>query len=245
MTGLWSRHAQSIDQDHFRAPGQYLSEPADYPYFDLVRWCRREHPNLLDTFTEDGAFGCAVAVAAEGKTVSRDLLDSVVEIGFLEKHLIGLRCARVLGIGAGYGRFAHRLTAAYPAAFVYCTDAHPVSSLCCERYLAHRGVTRALVADQRELVDHVSEPIDLAVNIHSWSECTVAEVEWWLEWLQAQRVQHIFCVPHTPDFGTWTDNGAVGPSFLPIIHSHGYVLTRHWRGPDCWARDLCLFERAE
>lgn len=243
MTGLWHTHAASIDPDRFRADGMYLGCQTDYPYADMVRYCRREHPRLLDAFTEDGALGCTVAVAAEGKTVSRDLLDSVVEIGFLERHLVGLSCARVLDIGAGYGRFAHRLTASHPGAFVYCTDRFAVSLTCCERYMAHRGVTRAMVVRPQQVAS-ITERIDVAVNIHSWSECTPEEIEPWLETLDQLNVPYLMVVPHTPDFASWTANGAAGPSFLPAIHAHGYVLIRHWRGPDCWPRDFCLFERA-
>ena len=41
---------------------------------------------LLDTLEEDGAFG-AHTFSVDGRLVSRDLLDSVAEIYFLERHL--------------------------------------------------------------------------------------------------------------------------------------------------------------
>ncbi len=241
--GLWQTHARTIDPARFRSPDQYLSEPVGYPYGDLVRWARREHPFWLDSLTEDGAFGCATAVAAEGKTVSRDLLDSICELSFLERAVPELATMRVLDIGAGYGRFAHRFGAAYPHSFTWCTDAHDVSLDVCERYLVHRGVHNAAIIGSGAL-EHIPEPIDLAVNIHSWSECSLGEVSWWIGRLSGLGVTRLFIVPHTPDFETWVDGaGAVGESYLPALQACGWRLSAKWGGPECWPRTYALFRR--
>ena len=64
---------------------------------------------LLDKLSEDGCFGVHT-YDINGRQISRDLLDSILELYFLEKH-IGLSSApnrTILDIGAGYGRLAHR-----------------------------------------------------------------------------------------------------------------------------------------
>lgn len=71
--------------------------------------------HLFGRCHEDGALG-AHTVEVAGRTVSRDLLDSICEIYFLERPVAPLlhRNMRVLDIGAGYGRLAHRMTEALP-----------------------------------------------------------------------------------------------------------------------------------
>jgi 2-polyprenyl-3-methyl-5-hydroxy-6-metoxy-1,4-benzoquinol methylase len=64
---------------------------------------------------EDDDFGAEV-FDFHGKVVSRDLLDSIIEINFLDRHLgfSSRRAVNVLDIGAGYGRLAHRMATAFP-----------------------------------------------------------------------------------------------------------------------------------
>lgn len=234
---LWTdRHAATISRESFRGHNQYLEQAADYPYLDLSRWCADEHPDLCELLTEDGAFGAVTAVGWEGKTVSRDLLDSIVEIGFLRGRVPGLRGARVLDIGAGYGRFAHRLCAAYPTVRVICTDPIEISRTVCARYLDERNVRRAVVVAP-DFVDWMA-PLALAVNIHCWSECSLEEVRGWLDWLERTKVETLFVVPHTPEFLTYE-----GPSYRPELDARGFRETHHWRGPECWPRDFYLFRR--
>ena len=48
----------------------------------------------------------------------------------------------MLDIGAGYGRLAHRMSAAFPQLEDYCcVDAVPESTFLSEYYLRHRGCT--------------------------------------------------------------------------------------------------------
>jgi hypothetical protein len=57
---------------------------------------------LMEKLTEDGAFG-AIAYEIAGRQVSRDLLDSILEIDFLDRHLniVSSPLLSVLDIGAG------------------------------------------------------------------------------------------------------------------------------------------------
>ena len=165
-----------------------------------------DHLGLLSKLTEDGLFGAYTFRVDDDRVVSRDLLDSIAEIYFLveELGLERLSGARVLDIGAGYGRLAHRLTMALPEVeAVLCVDAVAESTFLSEYYLRFRGVDdRAVVVPFDEIDDRLSrERIDVAVNIHSFSECTESAVAWWLELISRHRVPYLMVVPNPGDHG--------------------------------------------
>ena len=85
---------------------------------------------ILDQLDEDGLFG-AYTHAIDGRLISRDLLDSVREIDFLNRHAgLGTSSLSVLDIGAGYGRLAYRLhQATNDDVKIFATDAFPHSTL--------------------------------------------------------------------------------------------------------------------
>jgi putative sugar O-methyltransferase len=236
--GLWSAsHAATIDVGRFRGHDQYLEQRADFPYRGVVDYLKvcgyweRGH----QVHHEDGAFQCVTA-EVDGKVVSRDLLDSMCEIAFLERHM-KLDRVRVLDIGAGYGRFAHRLLEAYPDAFVFCTDSIGISRLVCEKYLAYRKIRRAMAIPPKAVT--WMPPMDLAVNIHSWSECETDEVREWLKVLDVHKVPRLFIVPHDGgDLMTWG-----GPSYKPELIAHGWELAEEWTGPACQPKYYSLWER--
>lgn len=130
---------------------------------------------LMQKFTEDGAFG-AISFEMAGQRVSRDMLDSILEIDFLDRHLhIATRDdISILDIGAGYGRLAHRVMSAFPSLPKYwLTDVVAESSFVCEYYMKFRGLEgRCNLAPSTE-IDHIlqSKKIELAINTHSFSEC--------------------------------------------------------------------------
>ena len=89
-----------------------------------------DHQGLLKKLEEDNAFG-AITYTIDGKQVSRDLLDSILEIYFLDNHLQLFQNPgfSVLDIGAGYGRSAYRMVKTFPhLKQYYCTDAIAISS---------------------------------------------------------------------------------------------------------------------
>lgn len=240
MSAFWDSHALTIDLERFRAPDQYLEQLPEprYLYRALVQHIVEiGKGDWLRTLGEDGAFGC-LTVDVDGLTVSRDLLDSILELSFLEATLgTDVRLANVLDIGAGYGRLAHRMTAAWPMSFVWCTDPVDVSRGVCERYLSYRGVRHARVVHPDDLA--LDRAIDLAVNIHSWSECTRDEVAWWMDWLVAHHVPHLFVIPHMDDCAC-VDGG----EFRSVIEGHGYTLAHSaLRWPTCSQRTYYLFTR--
>ncbi|MDH7974654.1 putative sugar O-methyltransferase [Sphingomonas sp. AR_OL41] len=184
---------------------------------------------LFDTLEEDDAFG-NLTYELDGRTMSNDLLDSICELNFLERHLqISQRPGlRILDIGAGYGRLAHRAVRALPDLGAYlCTDGVAVSSFLCEFYLRARDV-----ADKARIVplDEVEKSaeldgVDLAINIHSFSECRPEAIEWWVAELARRRVPHLLIAPNAVLGGggreLLTNDGA---DFSYILARHGYRL---------------------
>lgn len=189
---------------------------------------------LYNVLEEDKFFGIRT-VQLGGKIISRDLLDSILEISFLEK-MIGLSQqpgVNVLDIGAGYGRLAHRLVKSLPRiGKVFCVDALPVSTFLSEYYLRFRGIgNQAEVVPLYDLESILSRHrIDLAVNIHSFSECTHQAIEGWLDLLQRYGVKYLMVVPNAESHGgtqllsTEVDKTRI--DFLPLILSKGYTLMK-------------------
>lgn len=213
--------ARRIDIEHFRGEAQYLTTESAgglRAAYEAVRRYDDQRARYLDFVREDGEFGVVTTTALNGKRISRDLVDSIAEAYFIEE-IAGARRGRILDIGAGYGRLAHRLTTIWPEVAVYSTDAVAVSTAICDYYLRDRGVIgRAPVIPYHQL--ETLPRIHLACNIHSWSECSFDAIAFWLELLERQRVPLLFVVPHDDDFRLWGREG----SFRPLIESHGYKL---------------------
>ena len=215
----------------------------------------RDRPGLLDRLHEDGAFGCWTFEFDGLPRCSRDLLDSVNELLFLDDALgvLGGTCPRVLDIGAGYGRLAHRyVTAVVDTADYCCTDAIPESTYLCEYYLQHRQVVPpARVAPLPDVGALAPGSFDLAVNVHSWSECTLDAITWWVEQLTRLEVPHLFVVPNEAEgFLSQEVDGRRLP-FLPALEAGGYRLVRDEPAFSPAVRAAlgmhdrhCLFERA-
>lgn len=179
---------------------------------------------LFKTLVEDEQFGIHTFEVA-GKVVSRDLLDSIAEIYFLEKHLNISRKSnlRVVDIGAGYGRLAYRMAASLETLDRYiCTDAFPDSTHICDYYLRFRNVEgKAMSAPLDEIEETLAKnDVQLAINIHSFSECKPAAIDWWISLLAKNGVSHLMIVPNTGDSLKTND----GFEFLPVVEKHGYEL---------------------
>jgi SAM-dependent methyltransferase len=198
----WSdlRLAGQVDLCYFRGDSQYLYQRRGTPEaaFALAADYVARHGvlGLLDRLEEDGAFG-ALTFELHGRRVSRDLLDSALEIEALADWLGAerLAAARVLDVGAGYGRLAHRLCSWSPRAQVVATDAVPLSTFLCEYYLGYRGIANAVVAPLDEAEAAIARGgFDLAVNVHSFGEAPRAAVEWWLGRIAAAGVPRLWIV---------------------------------------------------
>lgn len=215
----------------------------------------RDERDLLNRLDEDGAFGCWTHRFPERPVVSRDLLDAVSELGFLDRHvdLLTRPGIRVLDIGAGYGRLAHRAAVGAPALGRWaCTDAVPESTFLCEYYTGFRGVRPPVdVVPLDEVPELEPHSFDLAVNVHSWSECTRSAISWWVDHLARLAVPQLFVVPNEPEgfASTEVDGGSL--DYLPVLQNAGYTLVAEEKViTDPAVRTLlavedryCLFER--
>lgn len=183
---------------------------------------------LLERLGEDGAFGCWT-YSFEGRTVSRDLLESVNEINFLERslRLSAREHLGVLDIGAGYGRLGHRMAAAIANLTDYCcVDAIPEATFVCEYYLGYRGVSPpARVVDLDRVRSELTPgSFDLAVNVHGFSEFTYAAIEWWLELLARLRVPNLLIVPNEPTELLSLERDGSRRDFAGLLEVSGYDL---------------------
>jgi hypothetical protein len=227
---------RELDLRYFRGETPFVWHYRELPramflkYFIFAEYVRaRDRHDLLGRLGEDGAFGCWSFQYADYPRISRDLLDSVNEISFLDRHLGVMERPglRVLDIGAGYGRSAHRMVRALPDLADYCcVDAVPESTFVCEYYLRHRGCAPpARVVPLHEL-EGALEPghFDLAVNIHSFSECTYEAIAWWMAEIERLRIPNLLIVPNDPDELLAFERDMSRRDFRPLVEAAGYDL---------------------
>lgn len=212
---------------------------------------------LLEQLGEDGAFGCWTYNFPGQPPCSRDLLDSVNELMFLDREMSVLSNPglRVLEIGAGYGRLAHRFVQAVPHVADYCcVDAVAESTFLCEFYTRFREVAPPVRVTPLTGVPTL-EPgaFDLAINVHSFSECSLGAIDWWMEQLERVGVSRLFLVPNEPEGFLSTETDGTRLDYLPVIRSHGFGLAaeEHVLREEA-VRDLldvrdrfCIFERGK
>jgi len=200
--------SQHVDLCNFRGDNAYVFSDKNVEstyvltsyYMETIDSLR-----LLASLGEDGQFGAPLFEYRPGSYVSRDLLDSIVEIYSLLAHIPAqaLQEGVLLDVGAGYGRFAYRLTQALPyIKRVYCTDAIPISTFLCEYYLNWRNVDRAVAVPLPDIESILQTgDVTIGINIHSFSECPLAAIDWWIRLLQEYQVRYLFIVPNPADHG--------------------------------------------
>jgi SAM-dependent methyltransferase len=226
-----------IDLQRFRGDNAYVAQYRDRNAesdFYLTAYYLKSIDRLgvFDRLDEDELFGvCALSFNGE-RLISRDLLDSIAEIYSLEDTL-GLSQRTdftILDVGAGYGRFAYRLTTAFPALRFLCVDGVPESTFLSEFYLRFRGVddrARTVPADEIEQ-RLASARIDLATNIHAFSTCTHTAVCGWLDLIRKYRVPYLMIAPNAADHGGTRlitrekDHQAI--DYAPELNARGYKL---------------------
>lgn len=235
----WSadRVGSFLDLRHFRGETlitwhyRELPRVDELKYYVMLRYVAdRDELGLLERLTEDGQFGCWTYEYEGHPRVSRDLLESVNELQFLDREL-GLAARErfsVLDIGAGYGRLAHRMASAFSNLSDYCcVDAIAESTFLSEYYLGFRGVAPpARVVALHELdAGLTAGAFDVAVNIHSFSECTLQAIEWWVDLLARLEVPEVVIVPNEPTELLSMEPDGSRRDFAPALHRAGYELT--------------------
>lgn len=136
---FWKEWRKHIDLKRFRGEGHYLTQQrrknvgAQYLATTAVIEVTDDW-HLLEGLREDGLFGCHTYRFGNNRLVSRDLLDSILELRFLRKALSAGRNDRLraFAIGAGYGRFAHHFLATFPQGSITNADGIAESTFLCE-----------------------------------------------------------------------------------------------------------------
>jgi hypothetical protein len=226
--------ARDLDLRYFRGDNAFLwqyrnmrTQTEERYALYLRHLLADDRHGCFDRTSEDGAFGCWTFSVPGQPLASRDLLDSVNEISFLDRvwGVVERSAFTVLDIGAGYGRLAHRLSAIAPGLTrYYCTDGIAESTFLCEYYLGFRGVENAEVVPADELGRLRTDTIDLAVNIHSFSEMGLETVTAWFELLTRLRVPRLLIVPNDPDELLTYEADHTRSDFAPVIAAAGYEL---------------------
>lgn len=189
---------------------------------------KRDRLDLLTGLKEDGLFGCwTFSFTGRSDLLSRDLIDSVNEINYLDEHLHLCKRAefKVLDIGAGYGRLAYRMCKALSNLTAYdCIDAIPESTFLCDYYLQFRQVDDRARSVPLTEYQTLSQHYDLAVNIHSFSECSRAAVRWWLEQIRSRDIEWLLIVPNDPTELLTSEADGTKKDFMPDVLDCGYEL---------------------
>jgi hypothetical protein len=196
-------------------------------YLTLLDVESRDRLGLLKTLEEDGRFGAWTFSYGSRPPVSRDLLDSVNEINYLDARmkLSSIEGLRVLDIGAGYGRLAHRMSAALPNLAAYdCIDGVATSTFLCEYYLDYRQVPETVRVVRLDEWETLADEYDLAVNVHSFSECSLETIRWWLERIAERNIEWLLIVPNTPNELLSTELDGSTRDFAPEVARAGYEL---------------------
>jgi putative sugar O-methyltransferase len=231
---LWSPHylANELRLDEFRADNVYVHQgraASDASYRLTAHYAQSvDKLGLLNTLGDDDLFGNHLVSFNGDLLVGRDLLDAVLEINFLNDNLglAALDGSVILDIGAGYGRLAHRLVQALPKLeTVLCTDAIPESTFLSEFYVKFRGCqskVRVIPLDDIETTLE-NQPVNLAINIHSFGECTLSSIKWWLDLVSANRIKYLFIVPNGEALRSWEPDDT-GIDYLPSLLDRGYKM---------------------
>jgi SAM-dependent methyltransferase len=237
VASRWSAEAVAsfLDLRYFRGETLITWHYRELPristlkYFIFARYVDDRDPHgLLRTLGEDGAFGCWTFSYPGYGVVSRDLLESTNEITFLDRQLdlLARPGVRLLDIGAGYGRLAHRMAVAHPRLGDYCCiDAIPESTFISRYYLRARKVEAARVVPLDEIESSLGPgTFDLAINIHSFSECTFDAVQWWVSQLERLEVPAVLIVPNEADELLTLEVDGSRRDFRPLLERAGYRL---------------------
>jgi hypothetical protein len=66
------------------------------------------------------------------------------------------------------------------------------------------------------------DPVDLAINIHSFSECRLPAIEWWIRFLSKHGVKNLLIVPNHTEGDDEPLLSSTGEEILPVLKRHGY-----------------------
>ena len=146
--------------------------------------------------------------------VTRMWLDANVEMDFISRNSFA---KKILEVGAGYGRLAGML-APFCDRYV-CVDAVPVSTEICRTYCARFAPTAEVPTLGEFCASAKPGGFDLAINIHSWNECTVENVGHWLDAIEYLKIPRLFTVSHGQGAGAYRTQEHGQPSFRHLLET--------------------------
>jgi len=194
---MWEDWQKTVEAalPNFAANPIYVEQlsPSDKE-FDRVAKEVSEHVIHYEARLRDVEFGGVARDTTAFGPVTRMWLDANIELDFLLTHFPFSSDKKVLEVGAGYGRLAV-IGRAFFARWA-CVDAVPISTKICREYCG-RFNPKVEVASLDDFCA-LAEPgmFDLAVNIHSWNECSVEQVKQWLDALVFLKIPYLFTVSH-------------------------------------------------
>lgn len=224
--GVWDeKHLRKLDVSLFRSDNVYVWQTRELNEVNyLVSYLAAkllDKSNLFDSISESGEFGVEIYQFGE-VNVSRDLLDSILEINFLIE-IVGLEAfskMKVLDIGAGYGRLAKNLARIFPEIKIGCVDSIPISTAISEFYLKDEISLSQVRVYSIDEIDKISyRSFDLVTNIHSFSEMSIDSVETWISFIRKLGVPNVFVIPNPKELRLNT-----GQDFEAIFNKYGYVV---------------------
>lgn len=229
-----------IDLKHFRGDNAYVYQyrsvgsDAELKYLLYAYYISRlDRMELLNRIEEDGLFGAYTFNFNDRLKVSKDLLDSISQIYFLEDSLglSQMQDLRIIDIGAGYGRLAHRMVQSlHNIGMYYCVDGVAESTFLCDFYIAYRGLTEKAISVPLFEIEQVvrSTRINLAINIHSFSQCPLSVITWWLDLIRHNQVKYLFLVPNSEPHDELLSSEINGTrcDYSDAIHKRGYRLLK-------------------
>ncbi|ADI11530.1 putative methyltransferase [Streptomyces bingchenggensis BCW-1] len=190
---LWVTEEASADLTGFKSDRRNFNIALWDPTTNGIRYLRALVYELATRLSDDDwskiekvrnrDVGDPVTVRYEGRTVCLDYLQAALELGFIEKEL-DLGGARVLEIGAGYGRTCHAMLSNYDLASYTIVDLKNTLGL-------SRAYLREVLDEKQfskmrfvqvEDIDTGLGPdgFDLCVNVHSFTEMTPDTVKAYL-----------------------------------------------------------------
>ena len=104
-----------------------------------------------------------------------------------------------------------------------CIDAIPESTFLCDYYLQFQVDNRARSVPLTEY-QTLSQRYDLAINIHSFSECSRVAVRWWLEQIRSRDIEWLLIVPNDPTELLTSEADGTKEDFMPDVLDCGYEL---------------------
>ena len=76
-------------------------------------------------------------------------------------------------------------------------------------------------------VDSLADAYTVAVNIHSFSECSLEAIRWWMDRIGERDIPWLLIVPNTPGELLSTELDGSRLDFRPDVEGAGYELADH------------------